>query len=148
MAGHRVSLTNVFALDTTALTTALREVKYPGFSRDIVSFGLIDGLDFQDGKARVRLRVKTVDPQVPTQLKAAVETRLNALEEVREVEVTMAVTKPEGSPATANERNAQGPTRQPIPGVKHVVAIASGKGGVGKSTFATNLACALEQRLS
>ncbi|MGF1451668.1 MAG: P-loop NTPase [Opitutales bacterium] len=138
-------------MDTALITNTLREVNYPGFTRDIVSFGMVDGLDFEDGVARVRLRIKTADPKVPTQLKAAVEAKLTELPEVQRAEVTLAVTKPEGGAAggTANAGSGQqGPSRQPIPGVKHVIAVASGKGGVGKSTFSVNLACAFERILA
>ncbi len=134
-------------MNTTAITNALRTVNYPGFTRDIVSFGLIDGIDFTRGVARVRLRVKTGDPQVPAQLKAAVESKLATLPEIRSFEVTVQVTKPEPKGTIAAGSGAS-PVRQPIPGVQHVIAIASGKGGVGKSTFSTNLACAFEQILA
>ena len=56
-----------------SIISALKEVKYPGFSRDIVSFGLIQGVDFADGVASVSVEVTNADPKVPTQIKKSIE---------------------------------------------------------------------------
>jgi ATP-binding protein involved in chromosome partitioning len=125
---------------------ALRSVPYPGFSRDIVSFGLINGIDVEGSVATVNLKLRTADAEVPQQLKAAVEQATLAVEGIDKAIVRMEVSQPEGSVKAGQQ--PQSPTRQPIPGVKHVIAVASGKGGVGKSTFSVNLACALERALN
>lgn len=131
--------------DQDAILAALQLVKYPGFSRDIVSFGLVNGCEVADGRARIQLRLRTADPQVPLQLKEACEAAIKALPGINEVDVQLAVTKPEEAPASNAQ---QSPQRQPIPGVDYVIAVASGKGGVGKSTFSVNLACAIERVLA
>lgn len=120
---------------------ALKTVKYPGFSRDIVSFGLVRDIRQEGGGITVKLALTTADPKVPEALKRDIGETLGKLP---------------GNPTVAVEIEVQAPPRQPgqgqqanrLEGVKHVIAVASGKGGVGKSTFAVNLACALERILA
>src|SRR5205809_1287595 len=117
---------------------ALRSVRYPGFSRDIVSFGLLKGVDIDNGDIKVQLALATNDPNIPATIKNDSEKILRELDGVRSAKVLIDIHAP---PAGAGA--SVGATR--IPGIKHVIAIASGKGGVGKSTVAANLALALEQ---
>ncbi|MCW5890639.1 MAG: Mrp/NBP35 family ATP-binding protein [bacterium] len=109
----------------------LRAVAYPGFSRDIVSFGLVRDIEVSSDGVTVHLAPSTANEDVVRQIVAAVEATLagvaGPVRIVREV-----------APVPPGRR---GP--QPVPGVATVVAVASGKGGVGKSTVATNLALAL-----
>ena len=117
---------------------ALRSVRYPGFSRDIVSFGLVKTINIDDGEVKVQLALATNDPNVPATIKSDAEAALRALNGIRTAKVLIDIhAPPAGAGATV------GATR--IPGIKHVIAVASGKGGVGKSTVAGNLAVALEQ---
>ncbi|HEY2713392.1 MAG TPA: Mrp/NBP35 family ATP-binding protein [Chthoniobacterales bacterium] len=118
---------------------ALRTVKYPGFSRDIVSFGLVRGIDARDGDVVVQLALATNDPAIPQTIKSEAENALRQLEGVNDAKVRIDIHAPPAGSGSANV----GATR--IAGVRHVVAIASGKGGVGKSTVAANLAVALQQ---
>jgi ATP-binding protein involved in chromosome partitioning len=118
--------------------TALKSVKYPGFSRDIVSFGLVKSIQIDDGEIKVQLALATNDPNVPAAIKNDTERALREIEGVRSAKVLIDIhAPPRGAGAD------MGATR--IPGVRHVIAVASGKGGVGKSTVAANLAVALEQ---
>ncbi len=126
------------------IKNALREVRYPGFSRDILSFGLVRAIDATDGVARLQLAVTTADPTVPAKLKADIETEVGKVAGVNRVEVEIAVTKPRTPPAPGA---AQATGEGRIADVRFAVAVASGKGGVGKSTFAVNLACAFEALL-
>jgi ATP-binding protein involved in chromosome partitioning len=117
---------------------ALRSVRYPGFSRDIVSFGLVKHINIDDGEVKVQLALTTNDPNVPATIKSEAEKTLRALAGVRSARVLIDIHAPPGGAGAVAGA-------QRIPGIKHVIAIASGKGGVGKSTVAANLAVALEQ---
>src|SRR5437868_12396906 len=117
---------------------ALRSVRYPGFSRDIVSFGLVKGVQIDRGEVKVQLALATNDPNIPATIKNDAEKILRALDGVRGAKVLIDIHAPPAGAGTG-----VGATR--IPGIKHAIAVASGKGGVGKSTVAANLAVALEQ---
>jgi ATP-binding protein involved in chromosome partitioning len=129
----------------------LKQVKYPGFSRDIVSFGLVRSAGMFDGTVKVSLALTSSDPKTPLQLKGDVEKVLRGLPGVKdilvEISVAPAKTPPAAAGATATGGNLAGSAAAPK-SIQHAVAIASGKGGVGKSTFAVNLSCALAQVLS
>jgi len=120
------------------ITEALKRVKYPGFSRDIVSFGLVKGIRIDGGAVTVQLALATNEPAIPQAIKTQSETVLRGTPGVESAKVLIDIHAP---PAGAGA--GVGATR--IEGVRHVIAIASGKGGVGKSTVAANLAVALEK---
>src|SRR5216110_1732276 len=117
---------------------ALKSVRYPGFTRDIVSFGLVKSINIDNGEVKVQLALATNDPNVPAAIKNDAEEVLRDLPGVRSARVLIDIHAP---PAGAGA----GVVAQRIPGVRHVIAVASGKGGVGKSTVAANIAVAFEQ---
>jgi ATP-binding protein involved in chromosome partitioning len=132
---------------TEEIKAKLQEVKYPGFSRDIVSFGLVRSAALVDGVAKVALGLTTSDPKIPLHLKSEVEKCLRAIPGVREVIIDISVQPARTAPPANGVGNLPGASATPKT-AKYSVAIASGKGGVGKSTFAVNLACALAQVLT
>ncbi|MFN2509588.1 MAG: Mrp/NBP35 family ATP-binding protein [Chthoniobacterales bacterium] len=127
------------AITEEQVKEALKGVKYPGFSRDIVSFGLVKAIQINGDSLKVQLALATNEPAIPRAIKTDAEQTLRALPGVAQAKVLIDIHAP---PAGAG---AAGVDATRIEGVKHVIAIASGKGGVGKSTVAANLAVALEK---
>jgi ATP-binding protein involved in chromosome partitioning len=116
---------------------ALRTVLFPNFKRDIVTLGMVgDDIQIDGGTVRVHLRPGTDKPEVLAQLRRAVEAALARLPGVARVEIHVAR-------AEAGRGRDPFASRAALPGVAHIIAVASAKGGVGKSTVATNVALAL-----
>jgi len=119
---------------------ALRTVKYPGYSRDIVSFGLVKQISVNGGAVSVSMQLTSGTPEVVQQIKIESERALKALPGVNMVHVEV---KPPTGPQAAGA-GSPWQNQNKVPGIQRIVAVASGKGGVGKSTASVNLACALK----
>ena len=114
----------------------LKKVKYPGFTRDIVSFGMVKDIEIAYKGVVVTLNAPSANPEVVAEIAEDVRRTVAAMPGVPAVDVHM-------EQAAGTPKMAPGSHRRLVPGVRHVLAVASGKGGVGKSTVAVNLALAM-----
>lgn len=117
---------------------ALGEVPYPGLRRDIVSLGLVRAVSVRDDRVHVSLTLSTEREDVPGLLRSAIAERLARAGVVR---TEIQLLTPERKPVERDPWGRQGR----LPGARRIVAVGAGKGGVGKSTVAVNLALALQE---
>ena len=131
-------------LNQETILNALKGVKYPGYSRDIVSFGLVKKAAANEGAVSVAIEMTSANREAAAQIKQACEQTLRGLPEVNLVHVDVKMPPAAAAGAAAATPNPAALLNK-VPGIARIVAVASGKGGVGKSTCSVNLACALQQ---
>lgn len=119
----------------------LKRVAYPGFSRDIVSFGLVKEIEIDGSDVKVKISLATRDAAIPRQIHENTEAALRSVDGIGKVTIDFDIQDPP-EPVTGGDASVG---QSSIPGVKKIIAVASGKGGVGKSTVAVNLAIALSK---
>ena len=118
----------------------LKGVNYPGFNRDIVSFGLVKDILVEDSKVTLSIVLPKPDQKLQSAIEEEVRKAIFGIPGVEDLSIKIGA-RPQKQITTDS-----GGEKSKLPDIKYYIAVASGKGGVGKSTVATNLSLAISKK--
>ena len=123
--------------------TLLQAIQYPGFSRDIVSFGMVKNVNVSKDTVAIELTIKTQNDEKKKIVVDEIENKLSQY--FKQVDIKIIGDGPHQRPPS---QSPQSPVQQKfnLDHIENIIAVASGKGGVGKSTVAANIALALKEK--
>lgn len=128
-------------LQTEEITKALKKVRYPGFTRDIVSFGIVKDVKVDGSIVNVSLLLPKPDEKLKIEIENSVKKAILETPGVSDLKLDIQ-SREQKQPH--GQQTAQDSSK--LPDISYYVAVASGKGGVGKSTIAVNLALAISKK--
>ena len=114
----------------------LSNIKYPGFSRDIISFGLLKNIVIDDNNIKLFLSINTEDKKVIEDIKNQIHKVISDYNPNYDLKINFSLNDTSSIADSSNK---------PLSNIKNIIAIASGKGGVGKSTVSINVASTLSK---
>ncbi len=122
------------------IVKVLKKVNYPGFNRDIISFGLIKDVAVENSNVTLSILLPKPDEKLQSEIEQGVRKAVFGIPGVENLSIKVSA-RPQKSIATDTDGE-----KSKLPDIKYYIAVASGKGGVGKSTIATNLSLAISKR--
>ncbi|UWR44362.1 iron-sulfur cluster carrier protein ApbC [Phaeobacter inhibens] len=131
------------ALTREIVLEALKTIKDPLSGSDIVAAGIVRALNIEEDTVRFVLEIDPAKSDIYTPVRDEADAKVTALPGAGKVSAMLTAHSAKAPPDLKGSKPAQPQGPQKIPGVDRIIAVASGKGGVGKSTVSANIACAL-----